>query len=101
MLKSRVSKSVLFAALAGLLSGPAAAGEIPYAVTVGSDEQIKGVVSVDDSSGEVTSAKGAASGAVSGELFWTPSAPIPLAQRHSEARCPSRSQVPAIAGAPR
>ena len=66
-LKSRVSKSVMFAALAGLLSGPAAAGEIPYAVAMGANEQLRGIVNVDDSSGEMTSAKGTASGAVSGE----------------------------------
>jgi hypothetical protein len=51
-----------------LLSAPAAAGEIPYAVAVGSNEQLSGVVDVDDSSGEVASAKGTASGAVSGEF---------------------------------
>jgi hypothetical protein len=51
-----------------LLSGPAAAGEIPYAVAVGAGEQLSGVVYVDDSSGEVSSAKGRASGAVSGEF---------------------------------
>jgi hypothetical protein len=67
MLRARSIKGALFAALAGLLSSPATAGEIPYAVALGSNEQLSGVVSVDDSSGEVTSAKGAASGAVSGD----------------------------------
>ena len=67
MLRARSIKGALFAALAGLLSSPATAGEIPYAVALGSNEQLSGVVSVDDSSGEVTSAKGAASGAVTGD----------------------------------
>ena len=67
MLKAPLIKAALFAALAGLLSGPVAAGEIPYAAAVGSNEQLSGVVDVDDSSGEVTSANGAASGAVTGE----------------------------------
>ena len=62
-------KGFLFAAaLAGLLSGPAVAGEIPYAIAVSPDERLSGVVDVDDSSGEVTSAKGAASGAITGEF---------------------------------
>ena len=67
MLKAPLSKGVLLAAFIGLLPCPAAAGEIPYAAAVGSSEQLSGVVDVDDSSGEVTSAKGAASGAVTGE----------------------------------
>jgi hypothetical protein len=67
MLRARLSKGALFAAFIGLLSGPAAASEIPYAVAVGSGEQLSGVVVVDDSSGEVTAAKGAASGAVTGD----------------------------------
>jgi hypothetical protein len=67
MFRARLSQRVLFAALAGLLSGPAAASEIPYAVAVGSNEQLSGVVYVDDSSGEVASAKGVASGVVNGE----------------------------------
>ena len=61
-----LSKAVLFAAFVSLLPGPAAAGEIPYAATVGPGEHITGAVSVDDSSGEVSSAKGTASGAVGG-----------------------------------
>jgi hypothetical protein len=68
MLRSRLSRAVLFAAFAGLLPGPAGAGEIPYAVAVGANEQLSGVVYVDDSSGEVASAKGAASGAVRGDF---------------------------------
>ena len=67
MLRARLIKGVVFAALIGLLSSPATASEIPYAVAVGSNEQLSGVVVVDDSSGEVTSAKGAASGAVTEE----------------------------------
>jgi hypothetical protein len=67
MLRARLIKGVVFAALIGLLSSPATASEIHYAVAVGSNEQLSGVVVVDDSSGEVTSAKGAASGAVTGE----------------------------------
>jgi hypothetical protein len=66
MLTGLLRESALAVAFLVLLSIRAAAGEIPYAVAVDSDEQIKGVVSVDDSSGEVTSAKGAASGAVTG-----------------------------------
>jgi hypothetical protein len=68
MLRGQLSRGVLFAAFASLLSAPAAADEIPYAVAVGSNEQLSGVVYVDDSSGEVASAKGTASGAVSGEF---------------------------------
>ena len=67
LLRAPVSKGVLLAAFIGLLSGPAAAGEIPYAAQVGSNEQLSGIVVVDDSSGDVTSAKGTASGAVTGE----------------------------------
>ena len=67
MLRARLIKGVVFAALLGLLSSPAAASEIPYAVAVGSNEQLSGVVYVDDSSGDVASAKGAASGAVTGD----------------------------------
>ncbi len=67
MSRARLIKGVLFTVLAGLLSIPAAASEIPYAVAVGSNEQLSGIVYVDDSSGEVTSAKGAASGAVTGD----------------------------------
>ena len=67
MLRGPLTKAAFFTAFIGLLSGTATAGEIPYAVAVGSNEQLRGSVYVDDSSGEVTSAKGAASGAVSGE----------------------------------
>jgi hypothetical protein len=68
MLRGLLGKGVFFAAFASLLSGPAAAGEIPFAVAVGVGEQLSGVVYVDDSNGEVSSAKGTASGAVSGEF---------------------------------
>ena len=69
LLRAKLGKGVLFTALTSLLSGPAVAGEIPYAAVVGSSEQLSGIVYVDDSSGEVTSAKGAASGAVIGEYI--------------------------------
>ena len=68
LLRGPLGKAVLFAAFVSLLSGPAAAGEIPYTVAVGSNEQLSGVVYVDDSNGEVSSAKGVASGVVSGEF---------------------------------
>jgi hypothetical protein len=67
MFRARLSKRAIFAALVGLQSGPAAAGEIPYAVALGPNEQLSGTVYLDDSSGEVASAKGVASGVVAGE----------------------------------
>lgn len=67
MLRARLSKPAIFAAFVALLPGAAAAAEIPYAIAVGSNEQLRGVVVLDNSSGEVQSAKGAASGVVSGE----------------------------------
>lgn len=66
MLKAWLVKPAIAAALLALLPGAAAAGEIPYAVALGSNEQLSGVVVQDDSSGEVQSAKGTASGVVSG-----------------------------------
>jgi len=63
-----MNKGVLFAVFAGLLSAPAAASEIPYAVAISAGEQLSGTVYVDDSSGEVSSAKGTASGTVSGDF---------------------------------
>src|SRR5579863_482987 len=67
MVRARLSNRSIVAAFVGLQCGTAAAAEIPYAVAVGSNEQLSGVVYVDDSSGEVASAKGTASGAVTGE----------------------------------
>ncbi len=67
MFRAKLRKRALFAVFAGLLPGPVAAAEIPYAVAVGSNEQLSGVVYVDDLSGDVASAKGAASGAVTGD----------------------------------
>jgi imidazolonepropionase-like amidohydrolase len=55
------------AAVAGFLSGTANAAEVPYTVALGPDEQLTGIVSLDDSSGDALSASGAASGVVSGE----------------------------------
>lgn len=66
MSRARLITPAIFAAFVGLLPGAAAAGEIPYAVALGSNEQLSGVVVQDDSSGEVQSAKGTASGVVSG-----------------------------------
>lgn len=67
MFRARLSKRAIFAALVGLQSGPAAAGEIPYAVALGPNEQLSGIMYLDNSSGEVASAKGVASGVVAGE----------------------------------
>ena len=67
-----MNKGVLFAAFAGLLPVPAVAGEMPYAVAVGAGEQLSGTVYVDDSSGEVSSAKGVASGSVHGAFTLDP-----------------------------
>ena len=66
MLNGRLGKGALFITFIGLVSNSATAGEIPYTVAVGAGEQLSGIVYVDDSSGEVSSAKGAASGDVSG-----------------------------------
>jgi hypothetical protein len=52
---------------AGFLSGTASAAEIPYTVGVGPNEQLTGVVYLDDSSGDAESASGVASGAVNGK----------------------------------
>ena len=64
-----MSRILLGAILAfSLPAGRATAGEIPYAVALGGGEKLSGIVYVDDSSGDVSSAKGLASGAVNGEF---------------------------------
>ena len=66
MLRARLIETAIYAAFLGVMPGAAAAAEIPYAVALGSSEQLSGVVVQDDSSGEVQSARGTASGVVSG-----------------------------------
>jgi hypothetical protein len=66
-LKSQLVASSALAAFAGFLSGTANAAEIPYAVALGPDEQLAGIVTLDDSSGDALSASGAASGVVTGK----------------------------------
>ena len=58
----------LCAMSAAILSpGAASAGDIPYSVNLTPDEKLSGTVDQDDSSGEMNSAKGTASGPVSGD----------------------------------
>ena len=52
---------------AGIFSGTAHAAEIPYTVAVSPNEQLTGIVYLDDSSGDAQSVKGAASGVVNGQ----------------------------------
>jgi hypothetical protein len=66
-LKSQLVASSALVAVAVFLSGAANAAEIPYAVALGTDEQLTGTVSLDDSSGDALSASGVASGVVTGK----------------------------------
>ena len=69
---------MFLAAFAGLLSAAANAAEIPYTVALGPDEQLTGIVTLDDSSGDALSASGVASGAVNGKYA------VDGANRHAE-----------------
>jgi hypothetical protein len=64
---SKIKAFLWIALLANLLSGTANAAEIPYTVAAGPNEQLTGIVYLDDSSGDAESVKGAASGVVNGE----------------------------------
>jgi len=63
MIKARLSIGVI---AVFFLSGTAWAGDVPFAVSPGANEQLTGTVDQDDSSGDMNSATGIASGPVSG-----------------------------------
>jgi hypothetical protein len=65
-IKTHLGMSVIAAGLC--LSGAAYAGDVPFAITAGSGEQLGGTVDQDDSSGDMNSATGVASGPVSGSF---------------------------------
>lgn len=72
MIKTRLSIGVI----AGLLlSGAAYAGDVPFAASPGANEQLTGTVDQDDSSGDMNSATGIASGPVSGTYTLDRSSP--------------------------
>jgi hypothetical protein len=64
MIKVRLGRGVIAAGF--FLAGPAWAGDVSFAVTAGTGEQLSGTVDQDDSSGDMNSAIGVASGPVSG-----------------------------------
>src|SRR5271154_1444903 len=64
MIKARLSIGMIAAGL--FLSGAAYAGDVSFAATPGPGEQLNGTVDQDDSSGDMNSATGTASGPVSG-----------------------------------
>ena len=64
-----VAVSAMFA---GLIPGAASAGDIPYSVNLTADEKLSGLIDQDDSSGDINSAKGAATGPVSGNYSVDP-----------------------------
>jgi hypothetical protein len=55
-------------AIFALSPGAAFAADIPYSVNVTSAEKLSGIVDQDDSSGDMNSAKGTASGPVAGDF---------------------------------
>jgi hypothetical protein len=61
----RLVPAVILAA--GIFSSTANAAEIPYTIAAGPNEQLTGIVYLDDSSGDAQSVKGTASGVVNGE----------------------------------
>jgi len=63
-IKARLSIGVIAFPL--FLSGAAFAGDVPFSVSLGTNEQLSGTVDQDDSSGDMNSATGTASGPVSG-----------------------------------
>ena len=63
-IKARLSIGVIATGL--FLSGPAWAGDVPFAATPGPGEQLTGTVDQDDFPGDMNSATGIASGPVSG-----------------------------------
>ncbi len=63
----RASLLLSVCAIFALLPGAGFAADIPYSVNVTPEEKLSGIVDQDDSSGDMNSAKGTASGPLAGD----------------------------------
>jgi hypothetical protein len=72
MRRAKLLLSLAAISAACLLPVAANAADIPYSINLGPTEKLTGIVDQDDSSGDINSAKGSATGPVSGDYAVDP-----------------------------